>query len=236
MSRQKTHHHPLVSSPWSVVYGFSLMEKKTKATHAFGLYCFLIAIYLSVGGVLQYRFGMGGIAFNEIFLLALPGWLYAYFTGLSFQKTFPLRRPDFKEFLLLLLLTALVIAPIELLVQLQQRFWPLPKSIADFYTQLTHRKVWEDGLIQTVVLAFIPALCEEFFFRGLLMSLMKPYFGPLRSILLTALLFAVAHLNPWYLPYYFLLGCFLGWVRQWKDNLVLCVLAHLANNIYSLYG
>jgi len=212
------------------------MSKDIRATHAFGLYCFLIAIYLSVGGLLQYRFGVLGISINEVFLLALPAVLYAKLTDLSLSKTFPLRPIGFQDFLIVFLLTALVIAPIELLVRLQEHFWPLPKTIASFYEHLIHREKWWDGIVQIVVLALIPAVCEELFFRGLLQSLMTPYFGPFKCILFTSLLFSVAHLNPWYLPYYFLLGVYLGWLRYWKNNLVLCILAHLANNIYSLYS
>jgi membrane protease YdiL (CAAX protease family) len=212
------------------------MEKSTQATHAFALYCFLIAIYLSVGGLLQYRFGFLGIALNEVFLLALPGLIYSSLSGHSFEKIFPLNTPALKEVLIVLVLTALVIIPIEMLVQLQEKIWPLPKSIATFYENLVARKTWVDAVLQVFVLALIPAVCEELFFRGLLQSLLTPHFGPLKGILLTGLFFAIAHVNPWYFVYYFFLGIYLGGIRHWKNNLVLCIFAHLLNNLYSLYG
>jgi len=212
------------------------MEKSARATQAFALYCFLIAVYLSVGGLLQYRLGLLGISINEIFLLAVPGVLYALGTGLSLKKTFPFRKPTFYEILLVLLMTAVVIVPIALLVQLQQKLWPLPESVESFYQELMKREtVWETGL-KILVLAVIPAFCEELFFRGLLQGMMVSSFGKLKGILLTALFFAIAHVNPWYFLYYFLLGAYLGWLRDWRGNLALCVLAHLANNLYSLYS
>src|SRR5262249_36621248 len=144
------------------------MEKSARATQAFALYCFLIAVYLSVGGLLQYRLGLLGISINEIFLLAVPRVLYSLGTWPSLTKPFPFRKPTFYEILLVLLMTAVVIVPIALLVQLQQKLWPLPESVESFYQELMKREtVWETGL-KILVLAVIPAFCEELFFRGLL--------------------------------------------------------------------
>lgn len=212
------------------------MEKGTRATQAFALYCFLVAVYLSVGGLLQFRFGLLGIAINEIFLLAVPGILYAQLTGLSLKKTFPLRRPRFREVLLVLLFTALVIVPIALLVELQVKYWPLPSSVETFYAELMRRETLLETLLKFLVLALIPAVCEELFFRGLLQGMMVSSFGPWKGIPLTALFFAIAHVNPWYFLYYFFLGLYLGGLRHWRNNLVLCILAHFANNLYSLYS
>ncbi len=212
------------------------MAKKSYATQVFALYCFLLAVYLSVGGFLQSRWGLLGISFNEIFLLLLPGLLFAKILGLGIRDTFPLRKMIFREFLWVLLLTALVIAPIEVLIHLQEKVWPLPREVQTFYQDLVSRKTWVEGVWQFFVLALIPAVCEELFFRGLLQGLFVPRFGIWGGIFLTSAFFAVAHFNPWYLPYYFLLGLYFGWLRQWRNNLSLCIFAHFLNNLYSLYG
>lgn len=212
------------------------MEKGTRATQAFALYCFLVAVYLSVGGLLQYKFGLLGISINEIFILALPGVVYAQLSGLNLKKVFPIRQPTFQEVLWVLLFTALVIVPIALLVELQVKYWPLPQSIETFYENLMRRESFLDTVLKFFVLAVVPAVCEELFFRGLLQGMMVSSFGVTKGILLTALFFAIAHVNPWYFAYYFLLGAYLGGLRHWRNNLALCMIAHLANNLYSLYG
>jgi len=212
------------------------MEKAARATQAFALYCFLVAIYLSVGGLLQYRWGLWGIAFNEVVLLAFPAWLYVKLTGLTTSKTFPLRVPTFRETLWVLLLTAMVILPIAFLVELQSKLWPLPQSVETFYEKLMARETFWDLPLKILILALVPAICEELLFRGLIQGMMVSTFGPWRGILLTALFFAIAHVNPWYFIYYFCLGAYLGGLRHWRNNLALCILAHLANNLYSLYG
>lgn len=207
-----------------------------RSTQAFTLYCFATAIYLSVGGYLQVRWGLWGIAFNEVVFLALPAVAYVAILGLGFKKILPFSRPSLTDVLIVLLLTALVIAPMELWIHYQEKFWPLPREIETFYKKLLVREGFFHEALKILVLGLLPALCEEIFFRGLLQSLLLPSFGPWKTVLLTAVFFAAAHANPWYFSYYFFLGLFLGWCRQWKDNLSLCVLAHLANNVYSLYG
>jgi membrane protease YdiL (CAAX protease family) len=189
-----------------------------------------------LGGFLQSRWGLWGVGFNEIVFLALPSLIYVPIARLSLKKTLPFSIPSLRDVLLVLLLTALVIAPIELWIHYQEKIWPLPQNVEVFYKKLLVHQTWAEGLFKLFALALIPAICEELFFRGLLYSLFFPSFGTLKTVLLTSLLFAVAHANPWYFAYYFLLGLFLGWCRSWKDNLSLCVLAHLSNNIYSLYG
>ncbi len=212
------------------------MDKGARATQAFAVYCLAIAVYLSVGGYLQFRLELLGIAINEVVFLALPGLAFAKLGGLSLSKTFPFETPSLKDVLIVLLLTATVIAPVEVLLHFQGKIWPLPQGIETFYQELIRHRTLADSLIKFFVLALIPAICEELFFRGLLQSLLTPAFGALKAVLLVALFFGIAHANPWYFTYYFLLGVYLGWVRHWRNNLALCVLAHLANNVYSLYG
>ncbi|HCU23826.1 MAG TPA: hypothetical protein DF383_02320, partial [Deltaproteobacteria bacterium] len=116
-----------------------------------------------------------------------------------------------------------------LLVQLQEQIWPLPPSVEAFYEQLMARESFWDLPLKIFILAFVPALCEEFLFRGLIQGMMVSSFGTWPGILLTALFFAIAHVNPWYFLYYFGLGIYLGWLRDWRNNLILCMLAHFAN-------
>jgi hypothetical protein len=82
----------------------------------------------------------------------------------------------------------------------------------------------------------VPAICEELFFRGFLQGMMESRYGTWVSMILTSLFFALAHMNPWYFPYYLFLGLYLGWLRVWSGALTLSILAHLMNNLYSLFA
>ena len=208
----------------------------SRPTQAFALYCFAIAIYLSVGGYLQLRWGLSALAFNEIVFLALPSLAFVSLSSLKFNRTLPLRMPSLKDVLIVLIATAIVIIPMELLVEYQEKIWPVPEVVQTFYQKLILRKSYAESVFKFFILALIPAICEETFFRGVLQSLFRESFGRIPTLFLVALLFGVAHANPWYFPYYFVLGLFLSGIREWRGNLALCMLAHFGNNLYSIYG
>lgn len=80
-------------------------------------------------------------------------------------------------------------------------------------------------------LAIVPALVEEFFFRGLLFQALRQRFSFSRTALITAVLFAVAHLDPLGSPAYFVLGFVFALVVQWTGSLWWAVGLHALNNL-----
>jgi sodium transport system permease protein len=77
--------------------------------------------------------------------------------------------------------------------------------------------------------ALTPAVCEELFFRGLVMSGMGSL-GRWWAIALSALLFAVAHASIYRLLPTLLLGLVLGYA-VWKSGSILCgMVVHALNN------
>jgi sodium transport system permease protein len=89
------------------------------------------------------------------------------------------------------------------------------------------------GLVWLLV-AVLPAVCEELFFRGWLLSACagdRPGRGRLlAAILLQAAVFAGFHLLPERMPQTFLLGIALGWMTRSTGSLLPAMLAHLAHN------
>ncbi len=81
--------------------------------------------------------------------------------------------------------------------------------------------------------ALIPALCEELFCRGALFSVLRPM-GRRGAILGSALLFALMHANLAQIPYAFVAGVLLGALYELSGSLLLPILFHLANNLFSI--
>ncbi len=87
-------------------------------------------------------------------------------------------------------------------------------------------------MINILIIAIIPAVGEEFLYRGVLQDIFTRW---LRSgnmaVILTAFLFSAAHLQFYgFLPR-FVLGLGFGYMYLWSRNIWLPVLAHLANNL-----
>lgn len=85
-----------------------------------------------------------------------------------------------------------------------------------------------------VVVAMATPLWEEALFRGALFSGFRRRLGTPLAILLSAAVFACCHIAPPVLPFVFVLGLGLGWIRWFHRNLWASVLVHCLNNSLSL--
>ena len=90
-----------------------------------------------------------------------------------------------------------------------------------------------DFLVSVFVLSFTAGFSEEFVFRGVIFTGFRRKLGPPATILLTSLLFAILHLDPVQGAGVFVLGLFLGYLREKTGCLTLCVAAHAFNNLLS---
>lgn len=89
------------------------------------------------------------------------------------------------------------------------------------------------------VVGLLAPLAEEMVFRGaILRSLLRWKQNPWVGIAISALLFAVVHMNPAQMPHAFLIGLLLGWMYWRTNSIVPGVVYHWVNNTvaYILYN
>lgn len=92
-----------------------------------------------------------------------------------------------------------------------------------------------------VIVGLLAPLAEEMVFRGaVLRSLLQWKSNPWIGIVVSALLFAMIHMNPAQMPHAFLIGLLLGWMYWRTDSIVPGVVYHWVNNtvayvMYNLY-
>ena len=83
--------------------------------------------------------------------------------------------------------------------------------------------------------ALFPGFTEEVFFRGVIARRFFRHYSPIKSVLLSAALFGIIHLNPWQAVNAFYAGIFYGWI-YWRYRTVwLCMFAHAYHNILVSY-
>lgn len=85
------------------------------------------------------------------------------------------------------------------------------------------------------VLAILPAVAEELFFRGLLLAEYERR-GIVRALVISTLLFAFIHFDLSNLPVYLFSGLLLSLVLYATDSLLATVLLHALYNTLSLFG
>lgn len=89
------------------------------------------------------------------------------------------------------------------------------------------------------VVGLLAPLAEELVFRGaVLRALLRWKSNPWVGIVISALLFALIHMNPAQMPHAFLVGLLLGWMYYRTDSIVPGVVFHWVNNTvaYVLYN
>ena len=77
---------------------------------------------------------------------------------------------------------------------------------------------------------------EELIFRGVIMHGLMRNYSKFTAVFVSALMFALFHLNPWQFPATFILGIVLGILMVRTRNIYLCILGHAINNGLVLFG
>ena len=85
-----------------------------------------------------------------------------------------------------------------------------------------------------IKVAVIAPIVEELIFRGLIFNGFRKNYNGFVAVTMSALLFALFHLNPWQMPATFVLGILLGWLMLRTNNIFVAILGHSINNAWVL--
>ena len=108
------------------------------------------------------------------------------------------------------------------------------------YSEFSSKVLWgneplanHEIVLMFITTAIIPAFAEEFFFRGAILSALRPY-GKTPSIFISAILFAFMHQNIEQLLYTFAAGLVLAWVVYETGSIWTSIIIHFFNNFLSV--
>jgi hypothetical protein len=159
---------------------------------------------------------------------------YIFFFGLKKSKNKITEVLPLKTFSI-----ALILPIITLLIGLQylvgllnlevEKLIPAPDWFWELFEKLFNNKLGFWGAF--IKVAIIAPIIEESLFRGIIMHGFMKNYKNWYSILFSAILFSVYHLNPWQMTYTFFLGLLLGWIMVRTHSLVLCIITHSINNL-----
>lgn len=109
--------------------------------------------------------------------------------------------------------------------------FPIPESFVSYIFKLLSADS-PVGLVYVILAAAVlPAIAEEMLFRGVLLSSLIAKYDVWTGIVLSSLLFAFVHLNPWSFVSIFAIGTFFGYVTYKTGTFWAGSLGHLATNI-----
>ena len=201
------------------------------------LLLFAFAMFLFNAGAQGAAYGVTG---NIFFSVGAGGVLTLIFAGAAAQSrgmtsatVFHLDRPTPAGFLLAVLAAAAAMVPAGMLTSVSARLHPPSQEWVDFYNAHLPSGPLETGLAYGSVVVLGP-LAEELIYRGLLYRIFRRQWGVLRSAVLTALIFGLAHGEPWYVFGLVALGVLFALVYEFSGSLTTAAVAHAAHNAVSM--
>ncbi|HEY8389941.1 MAG TPA: CPBP family intramembrane glutamic endopeptidase, partial [Clostridia bacterium] len=91
------------------------------------------------------------------------------------------------------------------------------------------------GIIGVIIsTCILPAICEEFVFRGIVLQGLASRFKPFTAILLSAFAFCMMHMSPAQTAHQFVLGVALGYIVLTTGSIWPGVILHFSNNFWAV--
>lgn len=177
---------------------------------------------------------------GQIVFILIPTIILARMLTRRTSEVFPMRIPSLPE-------NVYAIAGLLFLQQLFQIYLffqdmiPLPVELERFVTEFKHTI---EGMFRTIVsaetapelifvmtvVAFVPGIVEELFFRGLIQESFAKRMKPLQAAIVAGIVFGLYHFNPFSVVPLMGLGCYFGILRFRSRSIVMPITAHFVNN------
>lgn len=106
---------------------------------------------------------------------------------------------------------------------------PMPEFVQRILLEHASR----NGVFSFIAIVIAAPILEELIFRGIVLNGLLQKYSPLKSILISSVLFGVVHLNPWQFVSAFVIGVFSGWVYYKTRKITLSIMIHLTNNLFA---
>ncbi len=199
---------------------------------------FLVAIVFALGylGVFTSDI-LSSFLIQIVVMFAIPLLLYTLFVSKNVKKTFT--DTGFKKISLGMLGTSILIGIV---------LYFLNTFISTFFQSLIAMFGYENiGTGNTITLNYelllkefilssiLPAFCEEFLHRGIMLNAGKKCGNVRYSLFCSSILFGLIHLNINQFFYATILGGLIGYVALISDSIYPSIIIHFINNFLSLY-
>ena len=187
-----------------------------------GLTLALVAMHLNAPHA-----GLIGIVNLSCFVMII--WIGLAWYKVDFKTAFP-----FSEFSPKLL-SGITLTVLGLIItcseadNLLQSIMPMPASIKE-----PMMKIATQGFSSFITIGVIAPVFEEMVFRGLILRGLTKNYGIKKAVIISSILFAVFHLNPYQFFGAFVAGLFLGWLVYLSNSLWPSIIAHALFNIINI--
>lgn len=170
----------------------------------------------------------------QIGIVLAPTLLMACILTRSLRQSLQVHRPPVLSIPVAVLLGITLHPAYVTLGKLIQHIYPLSDAavaaLQPFEATVNQAPWWQ----VVILLALIPALCEEVAFRGFIFAGLLHNNGRLRAVLVTAVLFGLSHGILQQSIATMILGILLGWITLRCGSIIPALIVHCINNMLSV--
>ncbi|MCT4604881.1 MAG: CPBP family intramembrane metalloprotease [Marinisporobacter sp.] len=191
------------------------------------LYLITAILLLTVGYYVQSRNIKSGLVITEYILVLLPPLIYIKMKGDSFKRVLRLNKLKGKHALMVIGITVLIypvalffnlimMTVLSTLGKIEPPPIPTANNIGEYFVLM-------------IIIAMSAGICEEVFFRGLVMRGYEKL-GQINGIVLSSLLFGVFHFNIQNIAGPIVLGLVFGFLVYRTNSIFAGIIGHMTNN------
>jgi ABC-type Na+ efflux pump permease subunit/membrane protease YdiL (CAAX protease family) len=207
----------------------SAPTERPRVREAMILYAVELLVLYYVGSLVQTKSLLPGLILTLWGFLLVPTILFALRFRLRFDEDLSLRRTSPARVLGGVVLAPGVLLAANLVFRVQSRFLPVPEDLMEAFEKIV--EAGGGGLPWILfAVAVSPGICEELFFRGLLLGQHRRVLSPARAVLLGALLFGFFHLSVYRLLPTALVGAVAGWLVIHTGSIFPAMALHASYN------
>lgn len=220
---------------------------------AFGCLFVVFVLYQLVAGTITFLIvGTGQITRSnvmqvrfltvagQVLFILVPTVFLARLLSTHAAAVFPLRVPKIQETFYASVSLLLLQQVFQAYLFFQDRV-PIPEALRKIlaptkelmealFRSLVKAESLPELIVVILVVAVVPAIVEELFFRGLIQSSFEKTLQPVWAAVLVGIIFGLYHFNPFALVPLIGLGSFFGFLRFRSKSILVAMTAHFLNN------
>ena len=219
---------------------FSFLEKRSNikkgtmpsVSDGVILYALGLVLLIYVGSYIQLKLKMTGIVLTQVMIISLP-LLFAYYIKSDFKKVFSLKLPKIKHlfgaaclwfgtYLLAMVITNIIMY-----------YFPQNQEIVEGLNNALFIK--NNLLLNLLIVAAMPAICEEIFFRGFILTSFKNNKKSYRgAIIFSGILFGLMHMDFIRIVPTSILGIAFAYAVCKTNSIAVSMFMHFLNNGFAV--
>lgn len=195
------------------------------------LYAIGLVLLIYVGTTLQIKFKMVGLGLTQVMIIAMP-IIFAIYIKTDFKKTFSLKLPSIKHVLVGIVLWAGVYILMQITIQIILHLFPQNMEVVEALNDSIINK--DNFIMNLFVVALMPAICEEMFFRGFIYTSFKGKNSCKAAIICSGILFGFMHMDFIRIIPTSILGIAFAYCVYKSGSIFVPMILHFINNALSV--